>query len=210
MNDAKKNIGIVVGTDFSETGALALQYGLALARDRDDVELHVVHVVTDAEVEDSRGEGKLDKQSAVLHDLPPRIWESLDRCAKDMNTPPGQTKISVHVRFGKPADTIHQVAVDYDAELIVVGTHGRRGFERMVLGSVAHDLVKTAHCPVFVVRPKDFSNLPKTERPAERDPTKPLSSPPEPYQTHIYVSTQELSWAEHNSDTSGPTGVRML
>ena len=56
------------------------------------------------------------------------------------------------LRVGPPADTICQAAADERCDLIVVGTHGHRGLERLVLGSVAERVVRDAPCPVLVVK----------------------------------------------------------
>lgn len=52
------------------------------------------------------------------------------------------------------ADMIVEAAGQWDADLIVIGTHGRRGFERMVMGSVAENLVRIATTSLFLVRRK--------------------------------------------------------
>jgi nucleotide-binding universal stress UspA family protein len=57
------------------------------------------------------------------------------------------------VRFGDAGDAIAQLASDIEADLVVVGTHGHRGLERLLLGSVAENVVRLAPCPVLVVRP---------------------------------------------------------
>jgi K+-sensing histidine kinase KdpD len=62
-------------------------------------------------------------------------------------------KIVSHARVGAPARGIVQLASDVRANLIVVGTHGRRGIARAVMGSVAENTVRHAHCPVLVVPP---------------------------------------------------------
>lgn len=52
------------------------------------------------------------------------------------------------------AEMIVEAAGQWDADLIVIGTHGRRGFERMVMGSVAENLVRIATTSLFLVRRK--------------------------------------------------------
>lgn len=52
------------------------------------------------------------------------------------------------------AEMIAEAAQQWDADLIVIGTHGRRGFERMVMGSVAENLVRIATTSLFLVRRK--------------------------------------------------------
>lgn len=206
---ARDSYGIVVGVDGTELGNLAVKQAFDLARDRADAEIHAVHVPTDEEVEEAEGATRMEKHNAILQTAPHEIWARLERLARDMHQPPGNLRVSVHVRFGPPAETIHQVAVDYDADIIVVGTHGRRGVERLVLGSVAEKLLRTARCPVLVVRPKDFEGLAKTGR-VEPRPERPSQPPTEPYHTHVYHSSREVSWTSHDSDAAGPTGIRMF
>jgi hypothetical protein len=62
--------------------------------------------------------------------------------------------VVTHIRVGPAADEIAQLCADLEADLLVVGTHGRRGVSRMTLGSVAEGVVRLAPCPVFVVRAK--------------------------------------------------------
>jgi nucleotide-binding universal stress UspA family protein len=59
----------------------------------------------------------------------------------------------VLLRTGDARDVINQTAKEVDADLIVMGTHGRRGVSRALLGSVAETVVRTAPCPVLTVRP---------------------------------------------------------
>ncbi|MFO0750056.1 MAG: universal stress protein [Myxococcota bacterium] len=57
------------------------------------------------------------------------------------------------VGLGRPAELVAEIAGARDAELVVVGSHGRRGLERMLLGSVAETIVRLAPCDVMVVKP---------------------------------------------------------
>ena len=57
------------------------------------------------------------------------------------------------LREGKPADQILAAAREWDADVIVIGTHGRSGVSRLVLGSTAESVVRHALCPVLVIRP---------------------------------------------------------
>lgn len=57
------------------------------------------------------------------------------------------------VENGYPAETIISVAVGESAGLIVMGTHGRKGFNRLVFGSVAEKVIKTSPVPVLTIRP---------------------------------------------------------
>jgi nucleotide-binding universal stress UspA family protein len=57
------------------------------------------------------------------------------------------------LREGKPADEILAAAREWEADAIVIGTHGRSGVSRLVLGSTAESVVRQAPCPVLVVKP---------------------------------------------------------
>jgi nucleotide-binding universal stress UspA family protein len=70
-----------------------------------------------------------------------------------------------HLRSEVAAQEIADLAMEVEADLIVVGTHSRRGMSRWVLGSVAEGVVRRAECPVLVVRDKatDMRNAPIEE-----------------------------------------------
>lgn len=65
---------------------------------------------------------------------------------------PGELSVHITVRSGPPAETVLAVAEEVEAGLLVVGTEGLSGPGRLVLGSVAEELVRTAPCPVLVAR----------------------------------------------------------
>jgi nucleotide-binding universal stress UspA family protein len=68
----------------------------------------------------------------------------------------GSEDIVPIIRFGKPFLEIIKVAKEEDVDLMAIGTHGRAGVDRVILGSVAERVVRKAHCPVMVVRSKKY------------------------------------------------------
>jgi nucleotide-binding universal stress UspA family protein len=60
--------------------------------------------------------------------------------------------VAAEVVEGSAADEISRAAQERGVDLLVVGTHGRRGLRHLLIGSVAERLVRVAHCPVLVVR----------------------------------------------------------
>ena len=60
--------------------------------------------------------------------------------------------LSVHVSYGDPGTEIAKYAEDIKADLIVISSHGRRGWKRILIGSVAERVVRLAHCPVLVLK----------------------------------------------------------
>ena len=139
---------ILVATDFSTCSDSALEYARGLA-DRLGAALHVVHVVTEPLHESwasySPGAAFLDLVEKLERDARDRMRQLL------RGSNPAAGPAVVAALWGDPAEQILQYARDHRVSLIVCGTHGRRGVERMVLGSVAERIVRLAPCPVLTV-----------------------------------------------------------
>lgn len=147
---------VCVGVDLTDQSPLALRQALHLLHGRGG-EIHAISVVPHEE-ESLADVGKVAKEiDAAMLALHARIEELV-------RTVPHAPHVRLHVRVGHPATVIHQVAVDYDADVIVTGSHSRTGVEKWILGSVAEELVAMARCPVFVVKDRDFDGLPRTPR----------------------------------------------
>jgi universal stress protein A len=159
---------LLVGIDFSEYGDAALRDACELARLQADATLNVVHVVPLRAAMSQ--DDTLLKRPDIDHlsqDLTDHVKTTL-RALGD-----GVPPIVTHLRVGDPAREIAQLAVDLDADAIVVGTHGRRGIARLVLGSVAERVLRYATCPVLVVCPKRHhvvEALPPDIHPGKIDP----------------------------------------
>jgi universal stress protein A len=146
--DLKK---ILVPVDFSETSKKAFQYALKFA-EQFDCEITLLHVVqpispivgaplavevySDAEDEFSEAE----KNLAVL------VAESHSNGANSVNS---------SVRIGHPPNEITKAAKDMDVDLIIIATHGYTSWRHLCIGSTAERVVRTAPCPVLVVREKE-------------------------------------------------------
>jgi nucleotide-binding universal stress UspA family protein len=153
---------VVVALDFDVTGDNALRAALSYAEGRDDVEIHVVHAI--AESRNARHKSGLDNVTQQLDAVPKKLRTYL--AAKQLEMPQlGRRRVSIHARVGAPAEAIVQVAVDVKAELIVAGTHGRRGLKKLALGSVATRLIEIAHCPVLIARPTEYEGLAVSSKP---------------------------------------------
>lgn len=132
-------------TDFTEHSKNAFAMACALARDY-GAKLHVVHViatpvfpVVDGAVVPMSMEVPRAQMREALDALEPRDQSIvMDRALVE----------------GDPATEIVRAADAYGADLIVMGTHGRRGLSRFVMGSVAEAVHRKAKCPVLTVRTK--------------------------------------------------------
>jgi nucleotide-binding universal stress UspA family protein len=161
MTTANQSYVIVVAIDYSETGALALERALELGLEKPNAVVHVVNVlpVYQSGVADATGTawtGSLPTISQAAAELHAYVEQKLGafrsaHAAEDLGF---LANIRAHQRVEVPSEQIAQLAADLEADLVVVGTHGRRGMSRLVLGSVAEATMRLAPCPVLVVRPK--------------------------------------------------------
>lgn len=160
---------IVVGYDYSQTADLAAAKAFDLAAKEEHGEVHVVTVVVQmGEFVGAGVTGVATSPTIPLEDAYEALEARVGKLMSEWQATTQRTfsRLVIHVRSEVPAAEITQLAVDLEADLIVVGTHGRRGLRRLLLGSVAEGVVRLAHCPVLVVRPKDVApEVPQIEPP---------------------------------------------
>ncbi len=142
---------ILVPTDFSKHSHNALNYAAALA-DKFGAELYLLHVVQNLGVLVPDMVNVTPPVLPPMEELTAAARVGLERLIKDNHL----EKLTVHIeaREGTPFYEIIQFAKEKDVDLIVMGTHGRRGFSHLVLGSDAETVVKSATVPVLLVRGK--------------------------------------------------------
>ena len=138
---------IVAPVDFSESSTRTARYAVALAR-RLGATLHLVHVV-DAPALASPP--RFDAPDAISPGER-QYQEARARMAALAATLDMRERLSTDVRMGPVAEGITQAAVDYGADLVIMATHGRTGLSHLLMGSVAERVIRTARCPVLVVR----------------------------------------------------------
>ena len=137
---------ILVPIDFSAHAEQALDYACALAAKLGST-VHLVHAVASPP---SALQVALTED--ILENLVNEHREALDKLAEARRATASFGPSTVEV--GDPRDTIVGAAQALSADLIVMGTHGRRGLSRVVMGSVAEDVIRHASCPVLTVRAK--------------------------------------------------------
>jgi nucleotide-binding universal stress UspA family protein len=130
------------------------------------------------------------------------VQELLARELGDASNPLRE-RIDVYVGLGDPAQQIIQLAVDLEADLIVLGTHERRGLERLVLGSVSSEVFRHAPCSVLVSRAPDYVGKEKTPSIAP-----PLAEGESPMirATGGFVRYRSLPFSTYNASLF-PTGI---
>jgi nucleotide-binding universal stress UspA family protein len=130
-------------TDFSEHSAFAFQVACALARDY-GARVVVAHAIA------LQMYGSLETGPLIAD---PLVVEAELRERLETVRPPDPS-VAVERRLckGDAAAEIVALAADINADLIVMGTHGRKGVGRLLLGSVAESVLRRAPCPVVTVR----------------------------------------------------------
>lgn len=148
---------VLVGIDFSELADHALQEALGLASRREDAEIHVLSVLP-APIVDPHyavpSYSALDEGAtldASLQRLQHHVQLQLDGFAAKVAGPVLPLRVVYHVSIDTASHALVQLATDLHADLIVIGTHNRKGAERLLLGSVAEATVRRARCPVLVI-----------------------------------------------------------
>ncbi|RJX43706.1 universal stress protein [Halonotius aquaticus] len=135
---------ILVPTDGSEPAGAAVDHAVDLAANS-GATLHALSVV------DSSAYASLDVSSEqVLDSLETRAGEATETIAETAADAGVETVTEVSI--GSPHEQITDYAEAVDADLIVMGTHGRTGLDRFLLGSVTERVVRAGPCPVLTVR----------------------------------------------------------
>jgi nucleotide-binding universal stress UspA family protein len=138
---------ILCATDGSQHADRALRYAAALA-EQDRCELHIVHVT-----ERLLG-GRLSGENVFLNE--PELHDAIRAQATRIASETG-VNASLHIVKGttsRVANRLSEVAVDLDADLIVVGTHGRTPLGGLVLASVTQRLLHVTSRPVLALPPE--------------------------------------------------------
>src|SRR5450756_2428960 len=141
---------ILVPIDGSATSERALQEAIKLAAGK--AQLRLVYVVEEAYPLDAEGYAYIDYsalQEAVRKTGERTLAQAAVKVRRSGIT--AETTL-LDVRGERVASVIDNEALNWKADLIVIGTHGRSGLSRMLLGSVAEDVVRGASVPVLLVR----------------------------------------------------------
>lgn len=197
----------VMGVDFEDSGDDAIVAGLEwLARDAGRV-LHALHVIDPNEIKDNPIKPALVAKEEALERVPAALAGWIAKLAQERQIAFDTKRVFPHVRIGKALDTILQMSVDYDADLLIVGTHARRGVDRLLLGSVAEKLIRGARCPVLVARPKNYADAAKTKLPDPAYPPGKTPSYPVPHDVPRSIQTESAIWTPSGGR---PTGFRIV
>jgi nucleotide-binding universal stress UspA family protein len=171
---------VLAAIDFSEASDLVVEQALGMARQANAHEIHFLHV------------RPLPRDGADAKARQAEFEQWLDARVRNNGSVPYTIKVVAHEASGDAADVIVEMAGDLLASAVIVGTHGRKGLQRMVMGSVAEAVVRNAGCPVLVVRPQMHSHpAPRIEAPCPRC-----------VNTRLQSGGEQL-WCEQHSEKHG-------
>lgn len=133
---------ILIPVDFSNAEKMALKCATSLAKEHGG-QLLIVHVQ-----EMPRAYG-----GEMYYGIPEPSVEELWSMLRDVELPDPSIAVEYRLLSGDPAREIVRLANEEKVDLIVVGSHGRTGLARALLGSIAEAIIRKANCPVLVCKP---------------------------------------------------------
>lgn len=148
---------VVVGYDFSHSGRAALRRAVTLAG---RAPFHVLHVV--CVVDPKAAIPSLPSYNGVDYMYAARVQEALAAETQqelEQADVHGSVHFFVHARIGEAAPEILALAAEIGADLIIVGSKGMTGLERLILGSTSEQVMREAGCTVEIARPKRYPDV---------------------------------------------------
>lgn len=140
---------IILATDFSEASRDASYHALLLAQTY-SADLKALHVFNPRSIGTVYKKAKKEEQEEDLEKTRQRGKDMLNKLADSFHV-----KADTIFAEGHPGPEIIRIATELEADLLVVGTHGYTGWNRLALGSVAEYVVRHSPCAVLTIKPTD-------------------------------------------------------
>ncbi len=140
-----QNKTLLVPLDFSEQATKAVDLALELADP--STTIHVVHVV-----EPTPAWMTVDPSVPIPPQFDQQLYDWTVEKLKQMFGSGAYQRIQTHCLMGDPSAEILNLAKQLSVNMIVMPSHGRKGLNRLFLGSVAERVLRGAHCPVLILR----------------------------------------------------------
>jgi nucleotide-binding universal stress UspA family protein len=146
---------IIVPIDLSDCSRIALEYAAATARAHKS-KLTILHVYEESFVEPYVKAANSEEEADEIIKEIERVNETkYDEFLKTVDL--SGVEYEKLLKKGIPAFDIVEIAMEQQANLIVMGTHGRSGIKHILIGSTAEEVVRTVHCDIIIVKPEKFS-----------------------------------------------------
>lgn len=139
---------ILCPVDFSDASRKAVQYAREFAAGM-GASIHILNVV---EPRPMAVDITLN-YVPLEEDLEKAADEDLQVILEDLHK--AGFKAECSVAFGNPSDVILEKAAELDVNLLIMGSHGKKGLSRLIMGSVAETVVRKANCPVLIVKAEE-------------------------------------------------------
>jgi nucleotide-binding universal stress UspA family protein len=192
---------IIVGTDFSDSSAVALYHAINLA-ERLKAQLHIAHIT----------QASLTVPTDLGLNVPPELEEAKqarERLERMRTMIGGNLDVELHLRVGQPVTELLELVREIRPEMVVLGSHGRSAVMRMLLGSVSTELMRRSPVPVLVVpapgREAELDAQPKVE-PAPADAGMPAVGQAPAPDTHEYINFSIGSASAVGTAPAGTSG----
>ena len=145
---------ILIAIDDSSYSEIAANYGFELAKNL-HAEVALLHV-NEVPVTTSYGIDPMLNDPAMVMPEMIQIQEESSKRLLDRITDSYGTDTTTYkfLKLGSPRDEIIATAEEWEADMIILGTHGRTGLDHFIAGSVAESVVRKAKCPVLIIPKK--------------------------------------------------------
>lgn len=177
---------VLIATDFTKASEKPLRHALAIARHY-GAKFYLAHVVSSLGLTMAGPEAIADATDAVVRDAH-RLEEHLVESGALAGV-----RHEILVRHGVVCEELEKIITEQPVDLVVIGTHGRRGLGKLLLGSVSEQIFRHADCPVLTVGPGSYE-----EAPVEgRRPIRPFLFATDFSQTSLHALPYAVSFANH-------------
>lgn len=143
---------ILVAVDGSDTSKLALQEAITLVKEW-QAQLRIVHVVEEVTL-NIDAMYVLDAYQEAMRKTGEEVLKKAEAIARESGVKAETKLLEIETLGHRITDMIVEEAQNWPADLIVLGTHGRRGFNHLLMGSVAEGIVRISPKPVLLIRGK--------------------------------------------------------
>lgn len=151
---------VLIALDYDPSAQAVAEAGYKMARDM-NARVYLLHVVSDATYYSSlnyspiMGFDSFSNLDVVQADAVVELQEAAKEYLEKSRQHLGDPSIETISRGGDFGDTIIDVATEINADIIVMGTHSRRGLEKILMGSVAEKVLRRSAVPMFIIPTKE-------------------------------------------------------
>ena len=147
---------ILVAIDGSKFAQKGLESALEIAKYSEEAEIHLIQVVDNTVINPivdlSHIHAANAMENEMLHILSDEADKSLEKVKEFVLETLPDVNVTTHLEFGRPAGCICACADEYDVDVVIIGSKGLRGVERLLMGSVAAEVITYTTKNVLVIK----------------------------------------------------------